>query len=525
MAFKFKPLSAKTLAFAACLLPVWSQSYAAELTSGDWLQQGQQALEQALALTPNTGRAKNIILFVGDGNGITSVTATRIFDGQSKGMSGEENSLSYEYFPYVALAKTYNTNQQTPDSAGTMTAMMTGVKTSAGVISVGPEAELGNCHKAGDTALATLLEQVRTEDKATGIVSTTRITHATPAATYAHSVHRDWESDADIPADMKACAEDIASQLTAATNPIDVVLGGGRAYFLPDTVNDPEYPAKTGKRQDSRNLIAEWQQRNPTGQYLWNKAQFDALPADFSGRIFGLFEPSHMHYEADREAMKANEPSLSAMTATAINRLQQNDKGFFLMVEAGRIDHAHHAGNAYRALTDGQELARAVQVALNKTSAEDTLIIVTADHSHTITMAGYPTRGNPILGMVKGNDDHGSPTNKPTLAQDGRPYTTLGYINGAGYGYFDSEQERYSGGVNPGRHLSASDDTTGKHFHQEALVPAYAETHGGEDVAIYARGPWAHLFHGVQEQNYIYHVINHALGHGRLPRNKGSAGQ
>lgn len=506
----FKPVSVKSsvksLAVALSLVAACGQSVGAELTSEDWRAQGQAALAQALKLAPNTRRAKNIILFVGDGNGITSVTATRIFDGQSKGMSGEENVLSFEHFPYVALSKTYNTNQQTPDSAGTMTAMITGVKSSAGVISVGPEAELGNCKKHSQATLTTLLEQAREKGLATGIVSTARVTHATPAATYAHSVHRDWESDGDIPQDMRVCAEDIASQLLS-NGPINVVLGGGRAEFLPVTEADPEYETKTGKRQDGRNLVAEWQKANTGGTYVWNRAQFKKIAENFSGNILGLFEPSHMQYEADR----TDEPSLSEMTTTAITRLKQGQNGFFLMVEAGRIDHGHHAGNAYRALKDGQALANAVQVAVNQTADEDTLIIVTADHSHVLTMAGYPTRGNPILGTVKGNDDHGAPMDTPVLAQDGRPYTTLGYINGPGYGFYQSEKERYGGGVSAGRHLSPADDTTGKHFHQESLVPAYAETHGGEDVAIYARGPWAHLFHGVQEQNYIYHVMKHAL--------------
>jgi alkaline phosphatase len=474
-------------------------------TSRYWYQQGQATLAEALALTPNTSRAKNVILFVGDGHGITSVTASRIFDGQSKGMQGEDNVLSFEAFPYVALSKTYNTNQQTPDSAGTMTAMMTGVKTSAGVLSIGPEATTGDCRREV-APVPTLLEQAQSAGLATGIVTTTRITHATPAATYAHSVHRDWESSADIPQDMKQCSQDIASQLVA-NGRLDVVLGGGRANFLPVGEPDPEYPDKTGKRGDHRNLVAAWQQANPGGAYVWNEAQFNAVPADFSGRILGLFEPSHMLYEADR----VNEPSLSDMTRVAISRLSRNTEGFFLMVEAGRIDHGHHAGNAYRALMDSRELSNAVAVAAAATSADDTLIIVTADHSHVLTMAGYPTRGNPILGKVVSNDGHGRTAHEPALAADGKPYTTLSYMNGPGYGHFDSEAERYAGGINSGRHLKSTDDTGAANFHQEALVPMFAETHGGEDVAIYARGPWAHLFHCVHEQNYIYHVMRQAL--------------
>jgi alkaline phosphatase len=202
------------------------------------------------------------------------------------------------------------------------------------------------------------------------------------------------------------------------------------------------------------------------------------------------------------------------MTARAIEILRKNRRGYFLMVEAGRIDHAHHAGNAYRALTDTIELSRAVSAARAMTSASDTLIIVTADHSHVFTMAGYPTRGNPILGKVIGNDESGEPESRPKLARDGKPYTTLGYLTGPGYA-FDGEAVQTSKKRTPnaGRVKDLSDiDTTDRGFHQESLVPLASETHGGEDVAVYADGPGAYLVHGVMEQNVIYHIMREALG-------------
>jgi len=478
-----------------------------------WRSHGAQALTEALAISPNTGKAKNVILFVGDGNGIASVTASRIFDGQSRGESGEENVLSFERFPYVALSKTYNTNQQTPDSAGTMSAMVTGVKTLAGVLSLGPEVNRGDCTDAERYQLPTLLEELQQKGYSTGIVTTASVTHATPAATYAHVPERDWESDGEIPDDMKGCARDIALQLID-NGGVDVVMGGGRKHFLPETSADPEYPASIGARKDGKNLIDLWQAQHPAGRFIWNREQFTTLPTS-QGPILGLFEPSHMQYEADRIDEKA-EPSLAEMTASAISLLstgaEKDEAGYFLMVESGRIDHAHHAGNAYRAMVEGQMLSQAVQAAVDNTDPDSTLIIVTADHSHVLTMAGYPTRGNPILGLVVGNDNRGNAQDKPYKAEDGKPYTTLGYMNGPGYGYYDSEQERYRGGIHQGRQLSLSENTTNKAFHQESHVPLYSETHGGEDVAIYARGPWAHLIHGVQEQSYIYYVMKHALG-------------
>ncbi|MCK5870557.1 alkaline phosphatase, partial [Methylococcaceae bacterium CS2] len=134
---------------AVCSLSLLANiSYSASLNSAPeessikWYQQGEKAIQKARlsakeAAKNSDASAKNIILFVGDGMGISTITAARIYAGQMQGKPGEENILFFEKFPYLALAKTYNTNQQTPDSAGTMTAMMTGMKTKAGIIGVG----------------------------------------------------------------------------------------------------------------------------------------------------------------------------------------------------------------------------------------------------------------------------------------------------------------------------------------------------------------------------------------------------
>ena len=161
------------------------------------------------------------------------------------------------------------------------------------------------------------------------------------------------------------------------------------------------------------------------------------------------------------------------------------------MVEGGRIDHAHHAGNAARALEDTDAFDAAIATALRMTDAAETLIIVTADHSHTLAISGYPHRSNPILGLVA--DAEG----KPIIAQDGKPYTTLGYANGPG-------------AIDAVRSDLTETNTQSIDYRQQALVPMGAETHGGDDVAIFASGPYAHLFQGVVDQNFIYHVMAHA---------------
>jgi alkaline phosphatase len=227
--------------------------------------------------------------------------------------------------------------------------------------------------------------------------------------------------------------------------------------------------------------------------------------------LLGLFEPSHMQYEADRPNDRAGEPSLTEMTEKAIKMLQKNPKGFFLMVEGGRIDHAHHAGNAKRALLDTIEMARAVKKAYEMTDPEDTLIIVTADHSHTFTIAGYPHRGNNILGLVAGVPEIDGDPVTPDKDRLGLPYTTLGYANGPGW--------RDAIATGQKRPDLTGVDTTALNFLQEATVPLSSETHAGEDVPVFASGPMAHLVHGSMEQNWIFHVMREAFNlkeeHGR----------
>ncbi|HAD09479.1 MAG TPA: alkaline phosphatase, partial [Porticoccaceae bacterium] len=199
-------------------------------TAEEWYQEGANAVIEAKKRPTKLGKAKNIILFVGDGMGVSTVTAARILEGQLQGGDGEENLLSFEKFPYTALAKTYNTNQQTPDSAGTMTAMMSGIKTKAGIIGVDSTVVRGDCNTLAGAEVPTLLEQAEEMGLSTGIVSTARITHATPAATYAHVVDRNFEDDRDASKfTAPDLCKDIASQLIdfPAGDGLEVALGGG----------------------------------------------------------------------------------------------------------------------------------------------------------------------------------------------------------------------------------------------------------------------------------------------------------
>lgn len=462
-----------------------------------WQGVVQLGLALALVLASGQSYAKNVIFFLGDGMGISTVTAARIYAGQTAGATGEEYSLAFEEFPHLALIKTYNTDAQVPDSAGTITALTTGEKTRIGVLGINSTVARDDCAAALQNTLPTLAELAEQAGMGTGVVSTARITHATPAGAYAHTPNRNWESSATTPDDAQALGcQDIASQLVAMPfgDGIDVILGGGRREFMPTGMSDPEYPNKQGARDDGRNLIDEWLAADSNRRYAWNGdtiAQWLAAPEPLSGQLMGLFEPSHMQYEADRARDPGKEPSLRDMTALAVKQLSAKKEGYFLLVEAGRIDHAHHFSNAFRALGDTVALSEAVQWVVDNVDLSETLILVTADHSHTMTISGYPRRGNPILGTVE------MEPGKPMLDATGKPYTTLSYANGPGY-----RKQR----------PDLSDvDTQARNFQQLGTVPMQAETHAGEDVAAFATGANATAVRGVMEQNRLFNVMYDAL--------------
>lgn len=498
------------------VLALASQLAIAGESAETWLAEGRAAIEQQKELIPNTQQAKNIILFVGDGMGISTVTGARIFEGQQLARDGERNKLAFEKFPYVALSKTYSANQQTPDSAPTMTAIISGVKTNAGMLSVSQNVKRGETNNTVLQAnkTTTLLEQAEAAGKSTGIISTARVTHATPAACYAHITDRQWEGNKDLPnAARNSGVKDIAAQLIdnfgqgGIGDGLEVVMGGGRRYFLPESVTDTE--GKPGRRTDGRHLIEEY--TNKFGaEYIHDQQGFDAVDTAKTNKLLALFNASHMQYEHDRENDTAGEPSIKEMTTKAIDILSHNKHGYFLMVESGRIDHASHAGNAYRTFKETVAFSNAVKAAVNKVDLDETLIIVTADHSHTLTINGYPKRGNNILGKVvaagKADGDY-------TLAADGKPYTTISFANGLGFHEHVAGDDVYHETPVGGRTKDLSNiNTLDPDYHQEALVPGNSETHSGEDVAIYATGPHAYLVRGVREQSYIYQVMREAFG-------------
>ncbi|MEJ1272146.1 hypothetical protein NN561_002994 [Cricetulus griseus] len=395
-----------------------------------WNQKAAEALNVAKKLQPIQTSAKNLIIFLGDGMGVPTVTATRILKGQLEGHLGPETPLAMDSFPYMALSKvrtgtlmTYSVDRQVPDSASTATAYLCGVKTNYKTIGVSAAARFDQCNTTFGNEVISVMYRAKQAGKSVGVVTTTRVQHASPAGTYVHTVNRNWYGDADMPASaLQEGCKDIATQLISNMD-INVILGGGRKYMFPAGTPDPEYPNdvnQTGTRLDGRNLVQEWLSKHQGSQYVWNREELIQKSLDPSVTyLMGLFEPVDTKFEIQRDPLM--DPSLKDMTEAALRVLSRNPKGFYLFVEGGRIDRGHHLGTAYLALTEAVMFDTAIEKASQLTSEKDTLTIVTADHSHVFSFGGYTLRGTSIFGLA------------PLKALDGKSYTSILYGNGPGY--------------------------------------------------------------------------------------------
>ncbi len=442
--------------------------------------------------------AKNIIFFLGDGMGPTTVTASRIYK------YGEDGSLNMDKLERTARIKTYSNDAQTTDSAPSMAAYMTGVKMNNEVISMSPETVataptkdangnlgINNCAPSGNgTSVATILELAKAKGKAVGSITTTELTHATPAATFSHICNRNAQYA-------------IAAQLTpggagynaALGDGVDVLMGGGRNHFTP-------FDALVNKagRADGRNLLTEMAAKG----YTVGATKADLAAAPNTKKFIGLFSSkSHLEYELDRSATPpagegAVQPSLAEMTTKAMDILSQNAGGYFLMVEGGRIDHALHGTNAKRALVDTIAFDDAIKAALDKARLTDptlanTLVIVTADHDHTMAFNGYGKRGNPILDITRNYKD-----NQPLKDADGNTYTTLVFGNGPN---------------RPNLRTSLDSATVlADNYLQETGVRLASETHGGGDVKLLATGAGAKVFKGTLNNTAVFALLKSAFG-------------
>jgi alkaline phosphatase len=445
----------------------------------------QTAATMRLAPKP---QAKNIIFFLGDGMGPTTITAARIFK------AGEDGLLNFERLDRTARIKTYSADAQVTDSAPSMGAYMTGVKINNDVISmkdakpVSPGkdangiASIDRCGATNGTSPMTILELAKAAGKSVGAVTTTELTHATPASTFSHVCDRDM-------------AYTIAQQIVPGgagynarlKDGVDVLMGGGRNHFTPfEARRNPK------GRGDGRNLVEEFEKQ---GYFIAN-TRADMASSRPGKKFLGLYSAeSHLDYASKR---RPEQPTLAEMTAKSIELLSNNPKGFFLMVEGGKIDHALHDTNARNALTETVAFDEAIQTALDRMRAIDpgldnTLIVVTADHDHTMVLNGYPKRGSPVLDIVRGYRD-----GEPTRDADGKTFTTLVFGNGPNRPDVRTD-------VDSATAQSAD-------YHQETGVKWSSESHGGGDVKLYAAGAGSAPFRGTMENTHVFDLMKAAAG-------------
>ena len=304
------------------------------------------------------GQAKNIILMIGDGMGPGQFGAAWLYSNRV--LNKELHMVEVMKGGRTAFLVNGAADAIVTESAAAASQIATGMMMTIGTISMGAD---------GKTPVKTILEIARDKGMATGLVTTSGITDATPAAFAAHVAHR---------SDEASVAE---QELQAA---VEVLLGGRKQFFLPEI--------SAGRRKDGRNLLDE---ARAAGYAVIDSA--DDLKRVEGAKVLGLFNMGNMAYEIDRA--QTSEPSLAEMTAKTLQVLSRNPKGFFAMIEGGRIDHASHRNDAAGTIRDTLAFDEAVGVALDfQRKNPDTLLIVTADHE---------TGGMAIIGSgkkVEGDD-------------------------------------------------------------------------------------------------------------------------
>jgi alkaline phosphatase len=429
--------------------------------------------------------AKNVIVLIADGCASEQHTFARWFKGAP---------LAYD--PYqVGAIKTFIADSLIADSAPAATAFAAGVRTSDRFISVGPRADvLSTLPRPPEDLhyrpLATVLEGAKLLKKATGIVATSRVTHATPAAYVAHTDSRDAE-------------DDIMEQLVHQG--VDVVFGGGKRHLLPKGAG--------GRRTDGEDLLA----RLANWGYRIVETREELMRVR-SGRVFGLFAASHMDPEIDRPRLNPKQPTLEEMTRKAIEILAQDEDGFFLMVEGSQIDWACHANDPAYLLSDLLAFDRAVAAALEFARADGrTLVLVMSDHN----TGGFSIGGRATAAIYTQLSVEAflEPFRKMKAsayamwAQLGQERTVprLQSVVRDGWGLDIKESE-----ARAIFDLAAAYKTDGHAAIGEVLCPIYTHigwtTHGhtGGDVPLFAFGPGKPG--GVLDAPQIAHVCADALG-------------
>ena len=461
--------------------------------------------------TPDAPVAKNVVFLIADGLSMAHRTAARIM---SKGMTeGKANGrLAMDDLDYAAFIGTSSTQSIATDSANTMSAYMTGHKTAVNALGVYADRTKDSLD---DPKFETLAEALRRQTaKSLGVVSTSELQDATPAAVFAHTRRR-------------ADKAEINSQ-TFEIKP-DVILGGGSAYFLPQS-------QPGSKRKDDIDHVALYKEAGYT--LATSKGELEAAVGSNTGKVLGLFHTGNMDTTLDREFLKKGtvekfpeQPGLVQMTQTALDVLSRNENGFVLIVEAANVDKMSHPLDWDRAVVDTIEFDKAVAVAREfAANNPDTLVIVTGDHTHGVSIVGTvddEKEGEAMRQKVGTYDDAGFP-NYEDKDGDGYPDRVdvsrrLFLAANNGPDHYETFRPKLDGPFvpaiqNENKQYVANEaykDVPGAVF-VEGNIPTNGDTgvHAVDDVMLQASGPGADKFRGYMEQSDVYRVIAEALALG-----------
>jgi len=464
-------------------------------------------------------KAKNVILFIGDGMSPAHRVAARLL---AKGIAEGKafGKLAIDDMPHMALVATAGSDSIITDSANSASAYATGHKSAVNAMGVYADRTPDPLDDPRVETVTSLAQ--RRQDMAIGIVTNTEIEDATPAAMVAHTRRR-TEYDR------------IVEQYFAAKP--DVLMGGGRANFLPKSENG-------SRRRDESDFVAQFRAAGYT-LALTGPEMVSAAKDPATTKLLGLFTLGNMDGALDRKFLKGGtvgkfpeQPDLTEQVGAALEVLSKNPSGFFLMVESGMIDKYTHLLDMERAVYDTIMLDNAVRLARDWAAAhgDDTLILVIADHNHPIG----------LLGTI--DDDMTKETPAP-LRERVRVYERAGFPN-----YPAPDAEGYPARVDVSRRLALFSASLPDHY--ETLRPKLdnpneptvagkdantyvaneryksvpgaalrlgnlpaminADVHSGEDVILTATGPGSERVRGQMDNTEVFRVIAEALGLGSL---------
>jgi alkaline phosphatase len=430
-----------------------------------------------------SGRARSVILLISDGMGAGhQFLAERYADE----VLGTETYIST--MPYAAYTSTLTVNNSITDSAPAGSSLHAGGRYRNGVINVDENA----------MTRFTIGHAAQQAGKSVGIVSTARITHATPASVYASVPERDMENE-------------IAVQLLEFAP--QVALGGGIRHFLPAD--------NGGRREDGRDLVTEFTDAGYT--VVRTGSELNAVDLANTDNLLGLFTRSHMSYEIDRIQQELDEPSLAEMTAAALAILSRDEDGFFLSVEGARIDHASHGNDSVGVLHDQLAFEEAVRVALEYQAAHpDTLVIVTADHD----CGGLVLGRDNIFSFNVGHLEQYTCSIEYALAQIAEDLSNVDEVlTNCGWSFTEEEQamlEMMPLNTEPGATGNMQFDASGAanwlHYvmaysmNRGAEIAFTSWTHTANPVMTFAQGPGAEMLTGTIHLEDIAFAMADAMG-------------